>query len=119
MLLAGFLHAGELAVIELVFINVSPIVGRCIHGETGSDGPVGSDDDVILAGAAVPLRKVQLTVSILDNSGSIGQPIGNIAIAAGAITIPTQSLQSSSARHSNEGLDFLQPLHRIDHLVAG
>ncbi len=67
MLLAGFLHATELAVIELVLIDISPIVGRCVHGETGSDCPVGSNDDVVLAGATVPLGEVQLAIGILDD----------------------------------------------------
>ncbi len=48
MLLAGCLHAGELAIIEFVLIDVSPIVDGCVHGETGSDGPVGSNDDIVL-----------------------------------------------------------------------
>jgi hypothetical protein len=36
-----------------------------------------------------------------------------------AVTVPAQSLQIGTTRHSDEGLDFLQALHRIDHLVAG
>ena len=119
MLLAGFLHAGELAVIELVLIDVSPIVGRCIHGETGSDGPVGSNDDIVLAGPTIPLGEVQLAICILDDSGGLHQPLGNISIPAAAITVPAQALQVSAAGHSDESFDFLQALHRIDHLVAG
>lgn len=119
MLLAGFLHAGELAVIEFVVIDASPIVGRRVHREAGCDGPVGSDDDIVLTGPAVPLGKAQLAVSILDDSGSVGQATGNVSITAAAISVPTQPLQVCPTRHSDEGLDFLQSLHRIDHLVAG
>src|SRR5262252_5327829 len=118
MLLAGFLHAGELAVIELVFVNIPPIVCRAVHGETGSDGPVGSNDDVVLAGPAAPFGKVQLAVSILDDSGSVDQSLGDVAIASAAVTIPAKPFQICTARHSDECLDFLQALHRIDHLVA-
>src|ERR1700751_1645516 len=119
MLLAGFLHAGELAVIEFVLIDVSPIVGRCVHGETGSDSPVGSNDDIVLAGPTVPLGELQLAVCILDDSGSIDQSFGNVSIAPAAVPIPAQALQIGAAGHSDESLDFLKALHRIDHLVAG
>src|SRR6202008_4351782 len=118
MLLAGFLHAGKLAIIEFVLIDVSPVVGRCVHGETGSDGPVGSNDDIVLTSATVPLGEMQLAVCILDDSGSVDQPVGYVSIASAAITIPAQSLQVGPSGHSDEGLDFLQALHRIDHLVA-
>src|SRR6266581_173534 len=119
MLLAGFLHAGELAAIELVLIDVSPIVGGRVHRETGSDGPIGSDDDVVLTGSTVPFSEVQLAVCILDDSGSFHQPLGNVSIPAAAVTVPAQALQIGTAGHSDESLDFLQALHRIDHLVAG
>src|SRR6266852_7989312 len=105
MLLAGFLHTGELTVIEFVLIDVSPIVGRCVHGETGSDGPVGSNDDIVLAGPTVPLGEVHLAICILNDSGSIDQSLGNVSIAAAAITIPAQPLQVGAAGHSDEGLD--------------
>jgi hypothetical protein len=97
MLLAGFLHAGELAIIEFVLIDVSPIVGRCVHGETGSDRPAGSNDDIVLTSATVPLGKVQLAIGILDDSSSIGQPLGYVSIASAAITIPAQPLQVGAA----------------------
>jgi len=87
MLLTGFLHAGKLGVIEPMPVDVSPIVGRCVHWETGSDGPVGSNDDIVLASPTVPLGKVHLAVCILDNSGSIDQPFGNVSIAAAAVTV--------------------------------
>src|SRR5229473_6889060 len=108
MLLAGFLHAGELVIIEFVLIDVSPIVGRSVHGETGSDCPVGSNDDIVLTSATVPLGKVQLAIGILDDSRSIDQPLGYVSIASAAITIPAQPLQVGAAGHSDKGLNFLQ-----------
>jgi hypothetical protein len=68
MLLTGFLHSGKLAVVKFVLIDVSPIVGRCVHWETASDGPVSSNDDIVLTSPTVPLREAQLTVWILNDS---------------------------------------------------
>src|ERR1700741_5636464 len=99
MLLAGFLHAGKLAIIEFVLIDVSPIVSRCVHGETGSDGPVGSNDDIVLTSPTVPLGEVQLAVCILDDSGSVDQPLGNISIAAAAVPVPAPPLQIGARGH--------------------
>src|ERR1700751_3907664 len=99
MLLAGLLHTGKLAVVKFVVIDVSPIVGRCVHGETGSDGPVGSNDDIILTSPTVPLGEVQLALCILDDSGGVDQPLGNISIAAAAVAVPTQALQIGAAGH--------------------
>jgi hypothetical protein len=65
MLLAGFLHAGELPVIEFLLIDVSPIVSRRVHGETGSHGPGRSYNDVVLARATVPLSPVQLAIDCM------------------------------------------------------
>src|ERR1700757_3091618 len=103
MLLTGFLHTGKLAVVKFVLIDVSPIVGRCVHGETGSDGPVGSNDDVVLTSPTVPFAEVQLAVCILDDSGSVDQSLGNVSIAAATVTAPAQPHQIAAARHSDEG----------------
>src|SRR5690242_2863597 len=108
MLLAGLLHTGKLAVVKIVVIDVSPIVGRCVHGETRSDGPVSSNDDIVLTSPTVPLCEAQLAVCILNDSGSVDQPLGNISIAAAAVTVPTQPLQIGPVGHSDEGLDFLR-----------
>src|ERR1700719_4682262 len=62
MLLAGLLHAGQLFCVKLVAINVSPIVGGGIHGETRSHRAVGADDDVVLASPTIPFGKMQLTI---------------------------------------------------------
>src|ERR1700733_5809515 len=88
MLLACFLHTCELAVVEVVLIDVAPIVGGSVHREAGSDGAVGSDDDIILASAAVPLGKMQFAIGILDDSRSIDQPLGNVAVRSRTVPIP-------------------------------
>jgi hypothetical protein len=108
MLLAGFLHAGELAVIEFVLINVSPIVGGRVHRKTRSNGSVGSNDHIVLAGSTVPLGKVQLAIGILDDSGSIDQPLGNVSIAAAAVTVPAQPLQICAARTLGRPMEVIQ-----------
>ncbi len=91
-----FLHTCELAVVELVLIDVSPIVGGRVHRETGSHGPVRSDDDIVLTGATVPFGKVKLAIGTLDDSGSIDQPPGAVSSAAAAVTV---SSQAASDRH--------------------
>ena len=58
MLLASLLHRRELAIVELVPVDVSPVVAGAVHGEARSDGAVGADDHVVLAGAALPFRKM-------------------------------------------------------------
>src|SRR6185437_12041258 len=54
MLLAGPLHIGKCLSIEVEMLDVAPVVGSRIHGETGSNGTVGADDYVVLSGATVP-----------------------------------------------------------------
>jgi hypothetical protein len=46
MLLAGFLYAGQLFGLKLVTVNISPVVGRGIHGEARSYTAIGADDAI-------------------------------------------------------------------------
>jgi hypothetical protein len=63
MLLAGFFHTSKLALIKLVLIDVSPIIGRRVHWKTGSDGPVGSNDHIVLAVGLIPAIRLDPSVS--------------------------------------------------------
>src|SRR5437879_9614267 len=61
VMLASLLHVRELLGIEMKLIDIAPVVGCGIHGEAWCHGAVGADDDVILAGAAVPFRSEEHT----------------------------------------------------------
>ncbi len=62
MLLAGFLHGLQLAPLEFVAIDVSPIVAGRIHRKAGCYGAVRADDHIVLPRAAIPFGEVQLAV---------------------------------------------------------
>src|ERR1700724_3196071 len=102
MLLAGRLHTGQLFGLKLVAINVSPIVGRGIHGEAWSYRAIGADDDIVLAGSTIPFGKMQFIISILHKAGCPGNLLGDIAVGPGSIAVPPEALQVASARHANE-----------------
>jgi len=59
VLLAGFLHAGKLPLIELRLVDISPSVSGAVHWEARRHRAVGPFNDVILAGAAVPFGELQ------------------------------------------------------------
>lgn len=92
MLLACTLHALQLAVIEFMLVDVSPIVRRCIHGEAWSDGAVGADDDVVLPGAAVPLGEMQFAALVLHDAGRVFQLFCNVSIRSRSVAIPAEAL---------------------------
>src|SRR5271163_3512087 len=119
MLLAGFLHAGQLIGLKFVTVNISPIEGRGIHGETGSDSAIGADDDIVLAGATIPFGKLQFTVGTLHEAGGPCKASSDITVSPGSITVPAKALKVAAARHANERFDLLQTLHGIHHLIAG
>src|SRR5262249_17382433 len=119
VLLASLLHRRKLAAIELVLIDVSPVITGTVHGEAGSDGTIGRDDDMVLGGATLPFREMQLAVLVLDDAGSMHQTIGKVPVQAGAVAIPTEALEVGTAGHADERLDFLQALDGVHHLVAG
>src|SRR5271154_5512281 len=119
MLLAGFLHAGQLIGLKFVTVNISPIEGRGIHGETRSHSAIGADDDIVLAGAAIPFGKLQVTVGILHKSRGPGKSSSDITVSAGSIAVPAKALKVATTRHANERFDLLQTLHGIHHLIAG
>ena len=49
--LTGLFHMRELLGVETEAIDIAPVVGGGIHGETGRDRAVGADNHVVLAGA--------------------------------------------------------------------
>src|ERR1700740_2860043 len=102
MLLAGLLHTRQLFCVKLVAINVSPIVGGGIHGETRSHRAVGADDDVVLASPTIPFGKMQLTIGILHKAGRSGELLGDIAVGPGSIAVPPEVSEVASTRHANE-----------------
>src|SRR6201984_826042 len=118
MLLAGLLHASQLFFVKLWAINVSPIVGGGIHGETGSHRAVGADNDVVLASPTIPFGKMQLTIGILHKAGRSSELLGDIAVGPGPIAVPPEVFEVTSTGHANERFDLLQTLHRIDHLIS-
>src|SRR5262245_5725104 len=85
MLLAGFLHAGQLLGFKFMAIDVSPIEGRRIHGEAGGHGSIGPDDDVVLPCTAIPLSEMQLSISVLDETRQSRDSLGDIAVGSGAV----------------------------------
>src|SRR6266550_6497248 len=107
MALAGRFHGGKLRLVELWAIDVSPVVSRGIHREAGRHGAIGTNDHVVLAGAAVPIRETELAVRLLDNPWHRGQQLGLMAIPLCSITIPAVFLQIESRGHAHERLDLL------------
>lgn len=71
--LASLLHGAQLLLVELGFINVSPIKAGGIHREARRNRAVGADNHVVLSRAAVPLRETQLPVWILNDPRHRGQ----------------------------------------------
>src|ERR1700756_1736430 len=89
----GMLHFFKLLLVELRVVDIPPVESRGIHRETRSDGAVGSDDHIILAGTAVPVGEMQLAAGVLRDAGRVGQARGNIAIGASAIAVPAIFLE--------------------------
>src|SRR5580692_10657513 len=108
MLLAGRLHRLELPSLEFVPVDVSPVEGRCVHGETGRDRAIGPDDDVVLATAAIPLGKVHLAIGMLDNPWSARQMFCHISVCARSVAVPSDTFQFIATGHSDECFDLLQ-----------
>jgi len=52
--------------------NVEGYIGK--HGATV---PIGSDDDVVLTGAAIPVREIQFAVFVLRNARSTREHFGD------------------------------------------
>src|SRR5579863_134714 len=86
--LASFLHVRELPAIEMELIDIAPVVGGGIHGEARGDGAVGANDDVILAGAAVPFAEAQVTIGALNDAGHGGEHARGLAVGSRSIAIP-------------------------------
>src|SRR5579872_3654790 len=88
MALASLLHMRELPGIEMEAIDIAPVVVRGIHGKAGRDGAIGPDDDVVLAGTAVPFAEMHLAIGVLHDAGRGGEHLGSFAVGSGAIAIP-------------------------------
>src|ERR1700726_2852924 len=116
VLLAGGLHCGQLGLIEFWLIDVSPVEGCPIHGEAGSNGAVGADDDVVLTGATVPFRKMQFAVWLLDNPRHRGDQFCLMSVTLGAVTVPAVFPQIEPGRHAHKGLDLSEAWDRVHHL---
>src|SRR5580700_7306466 len=100
MLLTCLLHLAQLAAIELVSLNVAPVISRGIHRKTGSHGPIGPYNHIVLTGAAVPVRKAHGASFIPHNPRHTGQqPLG-----AGVIPFCARI-------HPHERLHLLQTGH--------
>src|SRR6185437_1361974 len=119
MTLAGLLHLPQLTGFKLGRVNISPVVTGGIHGEAGSYGAIGADNDVVLSGAAVPFGKVHLAVGLLHDAVHRNQQLGDVVITMGAVAVPAQLFQVRTRGHAQEGLHLPQALHRIHHLVTG
>ena len=63
--LAGLFHIIQLLAIKRELVDLAPIERGGIHRETRGDSAVGSEDHVVLTGAAVPFAEPQLAVFIL------------------------------------------------------
>ena len=51
VLLAGLLHSVELVAVKCELVDIAPIVGGGIHGETWRNGSIRANEHVVLAGA--------------------------------------------------------------------
>src|SRR5215475_2790770 len=107
MLLARCLHTGKLLLIESGAVDIPPIVRSAVHGETGRNRAVGPNDDIILAGAAIPLSELKLAIVPPDDARNVGKKLDLIAISVGPVSIPAVFRQVETGRHTQEGLDFL------------
>src|ERR1700676_1284568 len=107
MALAGCFHVRKLTLIELWAIDVSPVESGRVHREAGRHGAVGTNDDVVLSGAAVRFSEPQFAAWLLDNSGHRVEQLGLMAISIGSVPIPAVLLQIETRRHAYECLDLL------------
>jgi len=88
MILASLLHLSQLRAVELMPLDSPPVISGGIRREAGCYGSVGPDDDVVLAGAAVPISEAQTPALIAHNTGHARQQVVAGRIDAPAIAIP-------------------------------
>src|SRR5581483_7394118 len=82
------------------------------------NGSVGTDNDVVLSPAAVPVGEVKAGF-ILDDTGHGCDLLRDITVGPGAVPIPPVLTKVDPGGHAHERFHLLQALHRVHHLVAG
>src|ERR1700757_4846279 len=70
VLLAGLLHSVQLVAVKCELVDIAPFAGGGIHGEAWGPGAAGANDPVVLASAAIPFAKAQISVLSLHHPSS-------------------------------------------------
>src|SRR6201997_1716673 len=70
VLLAGLLHSVQLITVKCELVDIAPIEGGGIHGEAWCHSTVGANNYVVLAGAAIPFAKAEISVLSLHDPSS-------------------------------------------------
>jgi len=91
--LAYLFHVAQLLVLELQFVDISPVNRGWVQRKARSEGTVCSNHDIVLARPAIPVSKTEIAVAIFFYSRRFSCKPFKFAIGAGSISIPTDTSQ--------------------------